>query len=158
MGTLDILYQYEFEAFSESGVHWIKNYINVFIQPVLKDATFLPLFLRTVLWTFVNVFFHVLGGLVLALLLNRKMRGRAIYRTLLVLPWAIPQIIAVLAWRNEFHYEFGFINIIIRALGFQPVSWLTQPDSEFYSHVYHQHLAWYSIYDDHSAWWSAKYQ
>jgi arabinogalactan oligomer / maltooligosaccharide transport system permease protein len=109
----------------------LKNYINVFIQPVLKDATFLPLFLRTVLWTFVNVFFHVLGGLVLALLLNRKMRGRAIYRTLLVLPWAIPQIIAVLAWRNEFHYEFGFINIIIRALGFQPVSWLTQPTPNF---------------------------
>ena len=67
----------------------------------------------------------------LACLLNRKMRGRSIYRTLLVLPWAIPQIIAVLAWRNEFHYEYGFINIMIRNLGLQPVSWLTQPTPNF---------------------------
>ncbi|MBA4420232.1 MAG: sugar ABC transporter permease [Anaerolinea sp.] len=109
----------------------LTNYVKVFTQPVLKSVTFLPLFLRTILWTFVNISFHVLGGLGLALLLNRKMRGRAIYRTLLVLPWAVPQVIAVLAWRNEFHYEFGFINLMLRDLGIAPIAWLTTPVPNF---------------------------
>ncbi len=43
----------------------------------------------------------------LALLLHRKMRGKGIYRALIILPWAIPQIIALLVWRTEFNYEYG---------------------------------------------------
>lgn len=41
----------------------LQNYIDVFTQPVLKQVTFLPVFLRTVLWTAINVFFHVTGGM-----------------------------------------------------------------------------------------------
>ncbi len=113
--------------FKEPEYIGIQNYIQVFTTPVLKQAKFLPLFLRTLLWTFVNVFFHVLGGLGLALLLNREMRGRGIYRTFLILPWAVPQIIAVLAWRGEFNFEFGFPNLILRSLGLEGVKWLTDP-------------------------------
>lgn len=102
----------------------IKNYADVFRLPVLKQVYFWPVFFRTVLWTFINVLFHVAGGLGLALLLNRPMRGRGIYRTLIILPWAIPQVIAALAWRGEFHYEYGFLNIILTRLGFAPISWL----------------------------------
>lgn len=102
----------------------IKNYADVFRLPVLKQAFFFPVFWRTVLWTVVNVFFHVAGGLGLALLLNRPMRGRGIYRMLIILPWAIPQVIAALAWRGEFHFEFGFINIMLTRLGLPAVSWM----------------------------------
>jgi arabinogalactan oligomer/maltooligosaccharide transport system permease protein len=88
---------------------------------------FFPVLLRTVIWTAVNVSLHVAGGIGLALLLNRPMRGRGLYRTLLVLPWAIPQVIAVLAWRGEFHYQYGFVNLILQGLGLEPVKWLTDP-------------------------------
>ncbi len=107
------------------------NYIKVFTEPVLKQVHFFPLLGRTILWTFVNIVFHVTGGMVLALLLNRKMRGRGIYRMLLILPWAVPQVIAVLVWRGEFHYEFGFINIILTNLGLAPVAWLSEPVANF---------------------------
>lgn len=110
---------------------WLKNYGDVFTQPVLKQATFWPLLGRTVLWTFINIFFHVTGGLVLALLLNRNMRGRGIYRTILILPWAVPQVIAVLAWRSEFHYDYGFINLMLTSIGLQPVQWLSEPLPNF---------------------------
>ncbi|GFP33006.1 arabinogalactan oligomer / maltooligosaccharide transport system permease protein, partial [Candidatus Hakubella thermalkaliphila] len=46
---------------------------------------------------------------------------------LLVFPWAIPQVIAVLAWRGEFHFEFGFINVMLRGIGLQPIQWMTSP-------------------------------
>jgi arabinogalactan oligomer/maltooligosaccharide transport system permease protein len=109
----------------------IKNYVDVFRLPVLKQAYFFPVFLRTVLWTFINLFFHVAGGLGLALLLNRPMRGRGVYRTLIILPWAIPQVIAALAWRGEFNFEFGFLNIMLTRIGLEPISWLTDPAWNF---------------------------
>jgi arabinogalactan oligomer/maltooligosaccharide transport system permease protein len=103
------------------------NYIEVFTKPVLKQVHFVPVFLRTLLWTVVNLTFHVGGGMALALLLNRDLRFKGVYRTLLVLPWAIPQVIACLAWRGEFHFEYGFVNIMLRNVGLSPLQWLTDP-------------------------------
>jgi arabinogalactan oligomer/maltooligosaccharide transport system permease protein len=105
----------------------LTNYLEVFTRPVLKQVTFFPILFRTVLWTAVNVAFHVSGGMVLALLLNRKLRLKGLYRTLLVFPWAIPQPIAVLAWRGEFHFEFGFVNIILQRIGLASAQWMTAP-------------------------------
>jgi arabinogalactan oligomer/maltooligosaccharide transport system permease protein len=92
---------------------------------------FFPLLGQTILWTVVNITFHVGGGLFLAMLLNRKMRGKGIYRTLLILPWAIPQVIAVLAWRGEFNFSYGYFNIILTRLGLTPVQWMTDPTANF---------------------------
>ena len=116
----------------------LRNYADVFTKPVLKQVTFLPVFLRTLLWTAINVVFHVGGGLALALLLNRPMKLKGLYRTLLVFPWAIPQVIACLAWRGEFHFEYGFINILLQRLGelvpwlgIGAVAWKTNPTANF---------------------------
>lgn len=119
------------KAFKNPEFIGIKNYIRVFTEPVLKQKMFFPLMGQTILWTFINIFFHVAGGLGLALLLNRPMRGKGIYRTILILPWAIPQVIAVLAWRGEFNYAYGYFNVILQYLGFQPVQWLTEPTANF---------------------------
>lgn len=118
-------------AFRDPQFIGLTNYVRVFTEPVLKQTYFFPLLGRTVLWTLINVMFHVIGGMVLALLLNRSMRGKGIYRMFLIIPWAVPQVIAVLAWRGEFHYEFGFINIILRQLGMTPVQWLSDPTANF---------------------------
>lgn len=119
------------KTFKNPEFIWFKNYVRVFTAPVLKQKMFFPLLGQTVLWTFVNVFFHVAGGLGLALLLNRPMKGKGIYRTLLILPWAVPQVIAVLAWRGEFNFEYGYFNIILKSLGLAPVQWLSSPIPNF---------------------------
>ncbi|MGV2434698.1 MAG UNVERIFIED_CONTAM: hypothetical protein LVT10_07260 [Anaerolineae bacterium] len=51
---------------------------------------------RTALWTGLNVIFHFTIGLGLALLMNQKIRFKGIYRSLIVLPWAIPSVITAL--------------------------------------------------------------
>lgn len=109
----------------------LENYVKVFTTPVLKQMRFFPLLKQTLIWTFVNIFFHVTGGLGLAMLLNRNMRGRGIYRTILILPWAIPQVIAVLAWRGEFNYTYGYINVLLQNFGLQPIQWMTNPAANF---------------------------
>jgi arabinogalactan oligomer/maltooligosaccharide transport system permease protein len=108
-----------------------QNIRTVFTEPVLKQQHFFPVFLRTILWTFMQVTVHVVFGMMLALLLNRPMKLRGFYRTLLLFPWAIPQLIAVLAWRGEFNYQYGYINTILRGLGLNPVNWLTDPVANF---------------------------
>jgi len=105
----------------------INNFRLVFTEPVLKQAMFFPVLGRTIVWTAVNVVFHVTGGMALALLLNRPMRGRGLYRALIVFPWAIPQVIAVLAWRGEFHFEYGFVNVMLQRIGLQPIQWYANP-------------------------------
>jgi arabinogalactan oligomer/maltooligosaccharide transport system permease protein len=107
------------------------NFVRVFTDPILQQARFFPVFLNTVLWTVINLIFHVSGGMALALLLNRKMRFKGLYRTLLVFPWAIPQVIAVLAWRNEFHFQYGFVNTTLQSIGLPPVRWMDAPLANF---------------------------
>lgn len=103
------------------------QYIKVFSEPI-----FYTVFLKTIVWTVVNVFFHVVIGVSLALLLNRKIPGRSIFRTLLILPWAIPQYIVALTWRGMFNYEYGAINLILtQYLSLPPVEWLKSPLEAF---------------------------
>jgi arabinogalactan oligomer/maltooligosaccharide transport system permease protein len=103
------------------------NYIEVFTQPVLKLTGFWQLFAQTVLWTSINVFFHVSLGMALALLLHRRMRGKGIYRALIILPWAVPQIIALLIWRTEYNFEYGAVNQLLAFIGLGPYPWLSDP-------------------------------
>ncbi|MBU1299171.1 MAG: sugar ABC transporter permease [Bacteroidetes bacterium] len=106
------------------------QYIKVFTEPT--EPNFYVVFLKTIIWTSVNVFFHVVIGVFLALLLNQHIRGKGVYRTLLILPWAIPQYIVALTWRGMFNYEYGSINLLItKYLSLPAVEWLKSPTEAF---------------------------
>jgi len=108
-----------------------QQYYKVFFEPTQPD--FYVVFLKTIIWTAVNVAFHVGLGVMLALLLNqRDIRGRPLFRTLLILPWAIPQYIVALTWRGMFNAEYGSINLIItKYLNLPAVEWLKSPTEAF---------------------------
>ncbi|MFA6439183.1 MAG: sugar ABC transporter permease, partial [Bacteriovoracaceae bacterium] len=102
----------------------------VFTEPSQPD--FYVIFIKTVIWTVVNLFFHVVVGVFLALILNQKeIRGKGIFRTILVLPWAVPQLIVALTWRGMFNYEYGSINQILGKVGLPAVEWLRGPTEAF---------------------------
>ena len=89
------------------------------------DSRFYRTLFVTVLWTGTNVFLHVSIGLFIALLLKEGMgRMTAVYRVLLVLPWAIPNYITALTWKGMFNKEFGAVNAALGFLGIEPVDWL----------------------------------
>jgi len=119
------------ECKGESMFVGAENYIKVFTTPVLQQAGFFQVLWQTVLWTVLNVTMHVAGGLGLALLLHRQMRGKGIYRALIVLPWAVPQIVALAVWRTELHGEFGMVNQLLDMVGITGPSWLTDPTWNF---------------------------
>lgn len=105
---------------------WFRNYVRL-----IQDGVIFSTFLRTIIWTFTNVFFHVTIGLFLALLLNRKLPGKSILRVLLIIPWAVPQYISALTWRSMFNYVYGAINIALNMVGLNPINWLSDPTMTF---------------------------
>jgi arabinogalactan oligomer / maltooligosaccharide transport system permease protein len=107
------------------------QYAKVFTERSQPD--FYVVFLKTVIWTIVNLFFHVVIGVFLALVLNQKeIRGKAIFRAILVLPWAVPQLIVALTWRGMFNYEYGAINqMLTQWFGLPAIQWLKQPLEAF---------------------------
>ncbi len=78
----------------------------------------------TIIWTVTNVSLHFVLGLGLAILLNREIRGRVVYRVILLLPWAVPVFVSAFVWRFLFN-QHGVINAGLGALGFDPVPWLS---------------------------------
>ncbi|MBC8042693.1 MAG: sugar ABC transporter permease [Rhizobacter sp.] len=98
----------------------LRNYLNVF-----TDADFYRFFGKTLLWTAINIFFHVTIGVFLAILLNKNIKGKNIFRVFLILPWAVPQYITALNWRGLFNFEYGAVNLILAKFGIAPVQWLS---------------------------------
>lgn len=126
-------------SFSNMNLRHIKDwsfigpqqYIKVFTEPTQPD--FYMVFFKTIIWTVVNLTFHVILGVFLALLLHQKdIKLKPIFRTLLILPWAIPQYIVALTWRGMFNYEYGSINLIVtKYLSLPAVEWLKSPTEAF---------------------------
>jgi len=99
---------------------------------VLSDPVVYAVLGKTVLWTAVNVTFHVVIGVALALLLDMNLPARPLFRTLLIVPWAVPQYITALSWRAMFHQEYGPINLALeRLFHLSPVQWLSRPWEAF---------------------------
>ena len=112
--------------FRDWRVVGLQNYAEVLSDPRLWGAT--GVFVKTLVWTLVNVVCHVAIGILLAVALNGPVRGKALYRLLLVIPWAVPAYITALTWRGMFDYEYGAVNLVLgRWLGLGPVNWLGEP-------------------------------
>ena len=106
----------------------IDQYFAVFQEPKFWEILF-----KTVVWTLVNIVFHVALGVFLAVLLHQKfVVGKPAWRVLLIMPWALPQYITALTWRGMFNYDFGAVNLLItKYMNMAPVEWLTSPFEAF---------------------------
>ncbi|MCB1497007.1 MAG: sugar ABC transporter permease [Bauldia sp.] len=67
-------------------------------------------------------------GLGLALLLNRKLPGRNIFRTLFIIPFMVPTVVCGLIWRQLLEVR-GVANYLLSFIGLGPASWLSSSDS-----------------------------
>ena len=88
---------------------------------------------RTALW---NTLYYVGGSMIFQLglgtavgiLLNQKFCGRGAVRSIMLIPWVIPGIVAATVWAWMFHHEFGIVNYLLQQVGIigRPVGWLTE--------------------------------
>lgn len=90
----------------------LKNYIKV-----LTDKDFLHAFLTSVKWTICSLTGQILVGFTAALALEKIKRGRGIYRTILIIPWAFPSIVIALSWKWILNGMYGFVPNMLVKLG-----------------------------------------
>ena len=112
------------------GGEWvgIENYVEI-----LASRDFRRVIWNTVIWlTLVGVGVRILLGLALAFLLNspvlRRWRLQTLARVLLIVPWATPPVVAIVAWRWLLDPRVGAINATLMGLGIvdQPVAFLAE--------------------------------
>ena len=102
-----------------------QNYLTVF-SGSLKDV-FFPVLGWTVCFAVLSTLGSYTMGLGLAILLNNpKMKESKVYKTILIVPWALPSTIAILAWQGLLNEQYGGINNLLHALGITAnIPWMT---------------------------------
>lgn len=91
------------------------------------SRSLLPVFTWNVLFAVLTVLLNLAAGVFLAVLLsNPNLRFRALYRTLLIVPWALPNIITIQVWKGFLNQNFGAINRLLMLLDItpEPINWL----------------------------------
>lgn len=98
---------------------------------VLRPRVTTQAFINTIWWVFGSIVFQVILGVATAVLLNQSFFGRAVVRSITLIPWVIPGIVAATTWAWMFHTEFGIINYMLTGPGIveKPVRWLTDSDT-----------------------------
>jgi maltose/maltodextrin transport system permease protein len=104
-----------------------KNFERVWKDDGIKEP-FVSIFFWTILFSGLTVGLTVIIGLVLASVVQwEAIKGRAVYRVLLILPYAVPAFISILIFKGLFNQSFGEINMVLEALfGLSP-SWFSDP-------------------------------
>ena len=95
----------------------------------LHDPRFLAAVVHTIAFTAVTVSLELVLGLVLALAMHRVTRGRGLFRAAVLIPWAMPTVVAGLLWRFMFDSQSGLAGRIVTDLGLAPAPpvWLAHP-------------------------------
>lgn len=97
------------------------------IETLFRDPLLPQSLKATFLYTVISVPLGLLLGFFLANLINTKIRGISVFRTIFYLPSIVPIVANALLWAWMFNTEFGLINSFIRAFGGPKIAWLQDP-------------------------------
>lgn len=135
MIALPIVYTFRLSFFEWSMSNltppkWLglNNYVEL-----MQDQRFLMSVFRTLYFSVLALLFETVFGVAIALLLNRDFLGKNIVKTLFLLPMIATPVAVGLIWMLIYEPTIGFANVVVKALGFQPLAWLGSPKTAFVS-------------------------
>jgi len=115
---------------STSEFIWFANYINMFTSKVFWNAL-----LVSVKYVGLAVGLEMLLGFGLALLMNKPIKGRWLFRILILLPLMLPPATGALMWASLLDPSLGWVNYALRQIGIQGPAWLADSGLALYSVV-----------------------
>ena len=133
--TLNIIpiFQTIYQSFFKAGAFGkgnifvgLDNYKRMFEDESVWQALF-----NTFKYAVIEVPFSIAIALVLAVLLNRHLRGRSLYRTIYFLPMVAAPAAVAMVWRWLYNSEFGLLNHLLTTMGFDSVNWISNPNTTF---------------------------
>ncbi len=107
-----------------SSPRWIglRNYTDLFADPLFGKTLYNTLYLAVI-----GIPFSLILSLLIAMLLNNKIRGQGLFRTLYFLPSVVPAVAAALLWRWFLNPDYGPVNEFLWQLGINGPGWLADP-------------------------------
>ncbi len=109
----------DFKFSQYQGMVGLKNY-----RIMLEDPIFWRSFLNTALFTVFTIPMVLVISLLLAILVNQKIKFRNIFRTSVFFPTISSWVVVAVIWKYLYNSEFGLLNMGLKALGFEPQLWL----------------------------------
>lgn len=101
----------------------LDNYQAIFTS----DPRFIQAIKVTLTYSFIYLPLEVICGLALAMLMNQKLRGIGVFRTLFYMPYVVPQVAAALVWVWMLNARYGVVNTIMGWFGVDGPNWLGSP-------------------------------
>jgi multiple sugar transport system permease protein len=100
-------------------------------RQIFGDETFWQVVRNSIVWTAGVVFLQNVGGFLIALLLNERLPFQGTLRSLVLLPWVLPGVVAAILWRFMYDPQLGLINSFLIRLGVihQGIGWLADPST-----------------------------
>ncbi len=95
----------------------------------IGDSDFYEAIRNTLILTVVSVILETVIGLIIALVINSKFKGRGVMRTAVLVPWAIPTVVSAQMWAWMYNDVFGVFNDMLQRVGLisDPIAWLANP-------------------------------
>ncbi len=117
---------YDLYHFSSYHFVGLANFIAILHGPYA--SVFLPTLVWTLVFSIGTSLLNFAVGMGLALVLNNpRLKGRAVFRTLLIVPWALPSTITILIWAGLLNQSFGPVDHLLVHLGLPAIGWLVNP-------------------------------
>ncbi|RHR56074.1 sugar ABC transporter permease [Clostridium sp. AF18-27] len=113
-------------SFSQGGIFpTVKNY-----QKLFADRYFRSDLKNTFQWLLYTVPFEMVFGLIIAILLNTKVRMKKLFRTLFIVPWVIPSVVVCIVWKWIYNADYGILNYILQLFGIIQKNqlWVSDPN------------------------------
>ncbi len=105
----------------------LANYRNVLTNEAIRGP-FLGVFIWNLVFAFLAVASTFALGLGLAVTMQSdRLRGRTLYRSIFILPYAVPAVLSILIWQGLFNAEFGQVNNMLESIGLNAVPWFSDP-------------------------------
>ena len=120
-----------YEIFSPPQFIGVQNYVDLFHDPLFWQSLKV-----TTLYSILSVPLGLVSGLAVALLMNQKVRGITVFRTIYYLPAVVSGVAVSLLWIWIFNPDFGLAKVAMRGLGLPPQPWLNDPKTALPSLVF----------------------
>ncbi|WP_110933592.1 carbohydrate ABC transporter permease [Paenibacillus bouchesdurhonensis] len=131
------LYTLQLSFFRWNGISPNKQFVGLqnYIYLFTEDTVFQTALKNNVLWLVGSLTIIISLGLMFALLLNRKIKGRSLFRGVFYFPYVLSGIIVALMWTWLYHPTRGFFNTVLEAIGLGNLAhtWLSDPKTALYA-------------------------
>ena len=124
-----LTFKYSFQEVSligsENNFVGFRNYIRV-----LTDEKFYNTLILTFKWAVLTIVIKIVIGFIMALLLNAELYFKKALRFLVLIPWAIPQVVVAILWTWILDGQYGYLNYYLQKFGFveEVIRWLSDPN------------------------------